>query len=80
MAYVVGLLTDEEMEILEERGWDFEEPPAELKLGRCPPGKVQKMVWVDSDMFEIIGPWEDRSFSDGPPYDAATATGMYDRY
>lgn len=67
MAYIIGLLTQEEADELERRGWELEDPPSSLvpkhlnkarKLG--PNGMFYRMVWVDNDMFQIMnGPdWE----------------------
>jgi hypothetical protein len=62
MAYVVGLLTDEEIAELEGRGWELEDCPAEL-IPRDMPIEDRggmKMAWVDASMFEIMGgpDWE----------------------
>jgi len=70
MAYIVGLLSKEEEEVLKRRGWEIEPAPKEL----VPDGKTLfaptdapadyaerfKMIWVDTDMFEIMsGPdWD----------------------
>lgn len=79
MAYIIGLLTPEEEKELEERGWELEEAPKELGPEKDIPGKVMKMVWVDSGMVDMMsGPDWEMPCNDGPPYGAATATGMYD--
>ena len=61
MAYIIGLLTSEEMKELERRGWELEEPPQELIDNEAgyDPGHM-KMVWVDTSMFDVMnGPdWE----------------------
>jgi hypothetical protein len=56
MAYIIGLLSPEEEQILIERGWEIEEAPDCLSSDH---GRL-KMVWVDSDMFAIMsGPdWD----------------------
>lgn len=70
MAYVCGLLTREEKETLERRGWDIESGPIELlpdpehaqPLALIGPdsayfvvdNQIWCMVWVDSDMFQIM--------------------------
>ena len=57
MAYLIGLVNEDEKKELERRGWEFEEPPAEL-VGEH--DKEMVMVWVDQDLFKIMdGPdWE----------------------
>ena len=69
MAYIVGLLTEEEERVLKARGWDLEAAPREL-VPRDPPTFAPddypsrfRMVWVDASMFQImIGPdWDKRT-------------------
>jgi hypothetical protein len=66
MAYVVGLLSDEEEQTLKARGWELEPAPVEL-VPTDPPTFAPddyksrfKMVWVDASMFDVMsGPdWE----------------------
>lgn len=61
MAYIVGILTEDEEAELKKRGWILEDAPAELidaseesARDRC------RMVWISSTMFDIMsGPdWE----------------------
>ena len=68
MAYVAGLLSDEELTELESRGWELEDCPAQL-IPRDMPiedrGRM-KMVWVDAGMFEITnGPYWDKEDHQG---------------
>ena len=74
MAYVVGLLTEEEEQTLKTRGWELEPAPAEL-VPTDPPTLAPddykcrfKMVWVDAGMFDIMsGPdWEKGSLPSRP--------------
>jgi hypothetical protein len=67
MAYLVGFISDEELADLENRGWEFEDPPAELipkeldeELDKKLETSSYTMVWVDSDLYDIMtGPdWE----------------------
>lgn len=66
MAYIIGLLTQEEANELERRGWELEEPPRSLvpkalnKAKKFKNDMFYRMVWVDNDMFAIMnGPdWE----------------------
>ena len=55
MAYIIGLLTDDEEKELIRRGWTIENFK-ESYFDNC----KLKMVFVDNDMFEIMnGPdWE----------------------
>jgi hypothetical protein len=57
MAYLIGLVDEDEKKELERRGWELEDPPAEL-VGEH--DKEMVMVWVDQDLFKIMdGPdWE----------------------
>ena len=65
MAYIIGLLKPEEETELERRGWDLEDPPAELVPKDPTPGQRLRMVFVDTDMFEVMsGPDWDRSMQD----------------
>lgn len=59
MAYIVGLATEQEIEELERRGWDIEDPPEQLKSEEKD-GHKSIMVFVDADLFQIMdGPdWE----------------------
>ena len=66
MAYIIGLLTEEEAKELERRGWELEDPPKSLippslnKRKKFKDSMFYRMVWVDNDMFSIMdGPdWE----------------------
>jgi hypothetical protein len=62
MAYVIGLLGEEELAELESRGWEFEDCPAQLIPRDIPVDerRKMKMVWVDAGMFDVMsGPdWE----------------------
>ena len=73
MAYVVGLLTEEEEQTLKARGWELEPAPAEL-VPTDPPTFAPddyksrfKMVWVDATMFDIMnGPdWDKEDHQGG---------------
>jgi hypothetical protein len=70
MAYVVGVLSEEEERVLVSRGWEVEPAPRELvpeNAGTDTPesqGDRFRMVWVDSSMFQIMN---------GPDWDKRTA-------
>lgn len=59
MAYIIGYLTKEEIEELEDRGWDLEDPP-NIEEWITTSDKVCKMIFVDANVFDIMsGPdWE----------------------
>lgn len=61
MAYICGIVSKEERETLERRGWDVESCPAEL----IPVDEEESrddyvMIWVDSSVFDVMsGPgWD----------------------
>ena len=68
MAYLVGVVSNKELDTLIERGWDIEIPPLALidtdhydVQGVSKDGNSNMiMIFVDSDMFAIMsGPdWE----------------------
>jgi len=62
MAYIVGVLSEDEAKELERRGWDLEPAPAGLEppAGELAPGFCCKLVFVDTSMFDVMsGPdWE----------------------
>jgi hypothetical protein len=62
MAYVIGLVDDDDRKELERRGWDIEPAPAELVPDSMSIEDRARMlmVWVDTSMFEIMnGPdWD----------------------
>lgn len=62
MAYIVGIVSQEERRKLETAGWEFEDAPAQLIPEDMPISERGdfKMVWIDASMFEIMtGPeWE----------------------
>jgi hypothetical protein len=75
MAYIIGLLTQEEITELERRGWDMEDvppavleelqgtpidPPDEVTAAEFGIATIWKMAWVDSSVFEVM---------DGPDWD-----------
>lgn len=64
MAYIVGLVTPEEEEELERRGWVIESPPTELRTEGEGDGMRTIMVFVDSNLFTIM---------DGPDWDKVPA-------
>jgi hypothetical protein len=70
MAYVVGVLSEEEECVLVSRGWEVEPAPRELVPEEADAGAPEswrnrfKMVWVDSSMFQIMN---------GPDWDKRTA-------
>ena len=66
MAYIIGLLKPEEERELERRGWELEEPPVALVPREPTPGTRMRMVFVDSDMFNVMsGPDWDQGPEDG---------------
>jgi len=67
MAYIVGLLRDEEEAELRSRGWEIEDaPPVDFDTGKQSTfPKRLRMVWVDQDMFKIM---------DGPDWDKSHST------
>ncbi len=76
MAYIVGLLTEEEERTLKARGWDLEAAPRELNphepstsVADDYPSRF-RMVWVDASMFEIMS---------GPDWDKGTPTSENER-
>lgn len=64
MAYIVGILTENEIAVLESRGWEMEDPPPSL-MPHIDEGEEpvrMKMVFVDNDMFSIMsGPEWDKT-------------------
>lgn len=63
MAYIIGLLSEEEEAELTRRGWEVEDAPAvdfDSRGASLTPNKRLKMVWVDSSIFQIM---------DGPDWD-----------
>jgi len=63
VAYIIGLLSEEEEAELVRRGWVIERAPRVFVTRDSPPHpdpSRMKMVWVDNDMFSIMnGPdWE----------------------
>lgn len=60
MAYIIGLLSPDEQKVLESRGWEVEDAPAELISEETIHPEQMKMIWVDASMFDIMsGPdWE----------------------
>ncbi len=60
MAYIVGLLSPEEKQELERRGWEIEAAPKDLIPPEPTPGKEMAMVFVDTSMFDVMsGPdWD----------------------
>jgi hypothetical protein len=62
MAYIIGLLSDQEEAELKRRGWTVEQAPkVDFDTGMASnlPASM-RMVWVDQDMFKIM---------DGPDWD-----------
>jgi len=55
MAYIIGLLDDDDRKTLESRGWDIEPAPTELIPETIPleDRKRMAMVWVDANMFWV---------------------------
>jgi hypothetical protein len=62
MAYIVGLLSDQEEAELKRRGWEVEPAPnVDFDTGKTSNFlRSMRMVWVDQDMFKIM---------DGPDWD-----------
>ena len=58
MAYIVGLLTEEEEQELKQRGWEIE--PAPSQLVDAADADRMKMVFVDTNMFDVMNgaDWE----------------------
>lgn len=54
MAFIVGLLTDEERKELEKRGWEIEPCPKELIPEDVEPGFSMGMVYIDTDMIDVL--------------------------
>jgi hypothetical protein len=59
MAYIVGIVSDEEYNVLKRRGWDIEDPPDELRSD-VDVGMSNVMIWVDVSVFDVMnGPdWD----------------------
>jgi hypothetical protein len=62
MAYIVGIVSQEEKAELERRGWEIEVPPTEL-TSTVEDGDEVIQVWVDSSVFNVMN---------GPDWDGAT--------
>lgn len=67
MAYIIGLVSLEEKQELERRGWNIEDAPVELIPKNSESVKdlvahrtFMIMIWVDSSMFNVMsGPdWD----------------------
>jgi len=61
MAYIIGMVDEEELAALNAAGWEDEDPPAELLRGvESDDDNRLRMFWVDSDVYSIMsGPgWE----------------------
>ena len=61
MSYIAGILTHAEAAVLEGRGWVLEDAPEELVPEDMDlKNHVFKLVWVDSDMFDVMNgsPWD----------------------
>ena len=62
MAYIIGIVTEEEEIELGRRGWEAEVPPAELVDDKLQPlsGSRFRMYWVSSSVFDLMtGPgWQ----------------------
>ena len=61
MAWIMGLVTNEELKRLRDIGWEDENPPEELVKGLdIDESKCYRAFWVDNDVFKIMtGPdWE----------------------
>jgi hypothetical protein len=60
MAFIIGWVSEREAEELKKRGWGLEEPPEELKHCNNSPEFRYVMVYVNTDLFQIMnGPdWE----------------------
>lgn len=61
MAYLIGLVTQAEADVLEMRGWDLEDPPAsdyftvEDQSDVPDEDKLRYvMIWVDNNLFDIM--------------------------
>jgi hypothetical protein len=61
MAYLIGLVTPAEADVLEMRGWELEDPPAPdyffVEDQEDVPDKDKLryvMIWVDSNLFDIM--------------------------
>jgi len=60
MAYLVGAVSQEEMEELERRGWKIDEPPDDFLTSKEYLDKDEKkddiwvMVYVDNGLFSIM--------------------------
>jgi hypothetical protein len=61
MAYIIGLLTEEEEKQLKVRGWEVEEAPKELADKDAQAAGRMRMIWVDANMYSVMtGPdWEE---------------------
>ena len=62
MAWIIGLVTKDELRRLHDAGWVDEDPPAELlpEDEKAEDSEVTRAFFVDSDLFTIMtGPdWE----------------------
>lgn len=54
MAYIIGIINDVERRVLEARGWELEEAPAELVPAYISPGDFVRMIWVDGGVFDML--------------------------
>jgi hypothetical protein len=85
MAYIIGLLSDQEEAELKRRGWTVEQAPkVDFDTGMTSnfPGSM-RMVWVDQDMFKIMdGPDWDRGNTGDPGQKGEVKTGdtLYERW
>jgi hypothetical protein len=59
MAWIIGLVTNDEIKKLKEIGWQDEDPPKELKIA-CDDLTKTRAFYVDSDVFSIMtgSDWE----------------------
>ena len=59
MAFLMGVVTQEELEELRRRGWKDEDPPPGYEYEERE-GDVFRLFWVDNDLFKIMsGPdWD----------------------
>lgn len=64
MAYIIGLLTPEEKEELERRGWKVEPAPKKFKTPSSKDGMEYGMVYADNDMLQIMS---GNDWDKGPP-------------
>lgn len=66
MAYIIGLVTDEELAKLRAIGWDDEDPPIELKSNSLPE-MTTRAFWVDSSVFDVMTgqDWEQQESKEG---------------